>query len=119
MEERLPVWKALSEMYLDTELYDYDYDQIAKTLAASGFTSKELKEIDLYEVFPVCAKNLLSTAGIWNGFNDDYLYKTCKKAYLHKNNIFFKRKIKLLSYLFSSTRKKNWAALDNRLKRSS
>lgn len=70
---RLPVWRVLSELFLDTELDDRDYQQIAKVCDASPYTVKELEHILFNEVWPVLHANLYSVAGNWSGWNDEFL----------------------------------------------
>lgn len=72
-DERFPVWDALSEFFLDTELQEADYDRIAKTLAHSNYSISALKEILDYEVYPACKWNLCSIAGEWAGFHPDWI----------------------------------------------
>ena len=71
--ERLPVWEALSEFFLDTELQPSDHERIAKTLATSPYTEEEIEDILLGEVCPVCRVNALSAAGEWVSFDRDWL----------------------------------------------
>ncbi len=71
--ERLPVWDALSEFFLDTELQDSDYKRIATVLAKSPYTTEEIENILRYEVYPPCHHNLLSVAGEWGGFDERWL----------------------------------------------
>ena len=70
---RLPVWTALSELFLDTELQEDDHRRIAAVLAASPYTAKELDEILRCEVTPVLKPNLLCVAGEWAGFDQSWL----------------------------------------------
>ncbi len=70
---RTPIWIALSELYLDTELQDADYKTIARIIVESAYTIDEVKKINKYEVFPVLYQNLLSAAGVWNGFDKEWL----------------------------------------------
>lgn len=70
---RLPVWLALSELYLDTELSSAALAHIAAVLAASPYTIGELRYILLHEVHPACVANLLTVAGVWSGFDADWL----------------------------------------------
>lgn len=72
-DERLAVWRALSDLFLDTELMDDNYEFIAITLADSSYSLKELEGILYYEVYPVCKHNLLSIAGEWAVFNDNWI----------------------------------------------
>jgi hypothetical protein len=60
IEQRKPIWIALSEFYLDTELGDSDFRQIPFTILESPYSLDEVKTINKYEVFPVLQSNLLS-----------------------------------------------------------
>jgi hypothetical protein len=73
IEHRKPVWVALSEFYLDTQLEDSDLRHIAFTFLESPYTIDEVRMINKYEVFPILQANLLSTAGVWAGFDEDWL----------------------------------------------
>ena len=44
--ERKPIWIALSEFYLDTELGDSDFRQIAFTILESPYSFNEVKIIN-------------------------------------------------------------------------
>ncbi len=68
-----PIWIALSEMYLDTELEGKDFASIAAKIKESPFSFKEVKRINKEEVFPVLFTNLLSVAGVWTGFQEEWL----------------------------------------------
>ena len=72
-DERFPVWDALSEFFLDTELVKEDYEYISGVLASSKYTVKEMQEILYYEVYPVCKWNLFTVAGVWGGFHPDWI----------------------------------------------
>lgn len=73
LRRRRPVWDVLSELYLDTELDDDDYERIAVVLAESGYDTGQLEEILYRELHPVLIPNLLSVAGEWGGFDLDWL----------------------------------------------
>lgn len=72
-DERFPVWDALSEFFLDTELEMKDYERISKMLASTKYTINEIQEILYYEVYPVCKWNMFSVAGEWAGFHPDWI----------------------------------------------
>lgn len=74
-DERFPVWDALSEFFLDTELGEADYQRIARTLASSDYTIEELQDILYYEVYPACKWNMFSIAGEWAGFHPDWVMR--------------------------------------------
>lgn len=73
---RTPVWNALSELWRDTELRPEDYDRIAETLARSGYSLQQLREIYRFEVAPVLFPNLMSVAGEWAGFDAEWLHRS-------------------------------------------
>ena len=50
LERRRPVWAALSDLFLDTELEAADHQRIAHVLAASGYPESELERILCREV---------------------------------------------------------------------
>ena len=55
---RLPVWTALADFYLDTELRESDFRWIADQIRKAGYTLAEAAMMLKYEVGPAC---------IWNG----------------------------------------------------
>ncbi|WP_420594363.1 DUF7079 family protein [Deinococcus sp.] len=70
---RRPVWAALSELFLDTELDEADMHWLARTLRESGYPLAELEHILRTEVAPIVGGNLLSVVGVWSGFDLDWL----------------------------------------------
>ncbi|UZE94778.1 DUF7079 family protein [Alkalimarinus alittae] len=77
IKQRLPLWKALSDLWLDTELEGYDYAYIARTINESPFTLEEAFTIHKYEVAPAVFINLMSVAGEWAMFDEEWLKKRC------------------------------------------
>src|SRR5258706_16230438 len=73
VNSRRPVWSALSELFLDTNLDSAGLNRIANTLASSPYSLEELDQILLWEVYPACRSNLLSIAGEWAGFDSEWL----------------------------------------------
>lgn len=71
IERRLPVWHALSDVFLDTELQPCDYKWIAGVLKGSGYSPAELRAILQDEVAPAFITNLLSVAGEWTSWSED------------------------------------------------
>jgi hypothetical protein len=69
---RIAVWKALSELFLDTDPALLE-DGIVGALAASPYDVDEIEAILLWEVYPVCRRNLASVAGAWSGFDEEWL----------------------------------------------
>lgn len=70
LDVRRPLWIALSELYLDTVP---DRDRIAGQCARSPFSLPELQRILFDDVHPVVHANLWSVAGVWQGFDEDWL----------------------------------------------
>ena len=71
IERRSPVWQALSDLFLDTELGLADFTFIASTIQAAGFSTDEAEEILRQEVAPVFWTNLCSVAGEWTPWSEE------------------------------------------------
>lgn len=67
---RQPVWQALSDLFLDTEVRWW-VPRAAKVLVDSGYPVPVLEAIWRREVTPEFGANLLSVAGEWAGFDID------------------------------------------------
>ena len=74
-EKRLKIWRALSDLFLDTEIEDFTFKYIARTISESGLSLSEVEEILWYEVYPVLESNLRSVTGVWEGWPDSWLLK--------------------------------------------
>lgn len=72
LANRRPVWLALSDLFLDTDVTSL-YDATARVLSASPYSLEQLESILFDEVYPVCCPNLLSVAGVWTGFDAEWL----------------------------------------------
>jgi hypothetical protein len=70
---RLNVWRALSGLFLDTEIDEITFKYIARTVLESEYSPSEIHSILWGEVFPVLEANLESVAGVWAGWPDDWL----------------------------------------------
>ena len=68
---RLPVWHALSDLFLDTELQPHDYERIATCLSKSGYSADELHRILLEEVTPAFDFNMFEIAGEWSSWTEE------------------------------------------------
>jgi hypothetical protein len=71
VRRKLPVWHALSELFLDTEIQASDYDYIARRLRESGLPAEQIRQILADEVAPAFAPNLRSVAGEWVPWNEE------------------------------------------------
>lgn len=72
LEGRRPVWLALSDLFLDTDVNLFRAGN-ARTLAASPYSLDALDAILREEVYPACSFNLREVAGEWAGFDADWL----------------------------------------------
>ena len=72
---RRPVWLAISDLWLDTELQDSDLAHMARVLHESGYDLPSLQGIMEDEVAPVVFRNLVCVAGVWDGFDEDWLFE--------------------------------------------
>lgn len=73
IDDRLPVWEALSDFFLDTELGEKDHQRISEVLASSPYSIQDIEDILRFEVYPVLIWNLRSVAGEWAGFDRGWL----------------------------------------------
>ncbi len=72
LSRRRTAWAALSELFLDSEIRD-DLPSAALKLVGSGYADVEIEAIFLDEVSPVLHWNLKQVAGMWGGFDEDWL----------------------------------------------
>ena len=79
LENRRPVWLALSELFLDTELEDHNLSYIARTLTQAPYSFTEIETILYQEVYPVCILNLGLFPGAWDGFDEEWLEESILK----------------------------------------
>lgn len=114
-EQRKLIWIALSELYLDTELFANDFDRLAEVFKKSGFGLDEIQTIDLYEVFPVLQPNLLSVAGEWVGFDEEWLVAECQKRLDKRSNPIYRLRCKFFNWKYYWMRKEYWQELENRM----
>ena len=75
LEKRLPIWKALSDLFLDTELDQSDFKRAAGQLRDLEFTTPEIQEILWEEVFPALGDNLRIGTGEWSDFSAEWLQR--------------------------------------------
>lgn len=85
IEERKPIWMALSALYLDTELQESDFRHIALAIMESPYSLEKVKEINKYELFPVLQTNLMGVAGEWTGFDEGWLIRSIQESLAKRN----------------------------------
>ena len=70
---RLPLWVAMSDLFLDTEPGDQTYARIANVIGHSTFSPDEAETIFRQEVAPSFAANLINVAGEWQGWDEEFV----------------------------------------------
>ncbi len=111
IKERKPIWIALSEFYLDTKLQESNFRHIAFKIIESPYSLDKVKEINKYEIFPILQPNLLSVAGEWAGFDEEWLVKGITDSLKKRNAI--KKLVIESSYLtFKWMHKGYWDKLE-------
>jgi hypothetical protein len=110
LKRRRPVWIALSDLWLDTELSDSDLTHIASVMDESGYSIEELRSIYMDEVVPVVYRNLLSFAGVWDGFDEKWLVEKITEL-LRKQNIFIRLKHKIMRKIMLYATEDSWKKL--------
>jgi hypothetical protein len=78
-KRRKPVWSAVAELWLDTEITRDLVRHVARVAIASGYDLSQLNDIYLYEVAPVVWLNLLAPAGVWDAFDEAWLHAEARK----------------------------------------
>lgn len=71
IECRPPVLRAMSDLFLGTELRGFQYKFLARVVVEPGFPPREIHYISWKQVFPALADNLRVVAGEWAIFQDD------------------------------------------------
>ena len=115
IKTREPIWLALSELWLDTELTERDLNHIASVMAESNYSLGELRDIYLYEVAPVLYPNILSVAGEWAGFDEEWLYGKVKEEVRRSSparRFFHRLKKPLMTY----ATERHWRALAEKVR---
>jgi hypothetical protein len=72
INRRVPLWMALADLFLDTEDALF-ITNVAKVANRNGFILSEVDTILRWEVRPALYHNLLSVAGEWAGWEEDWL----------------------------------------------
>jgi hypothetical protein len=85
LKARLPVWKALSQFWLDTELQESELNYIVRVIAESPYCIEEVQAIHRNEVAPAVGVNLVGVAGEWAGFDDQWLAVQCHENALRSH----------------------------------
>lgn len=62
----------LSRLFLDTDISD-EIDLLSQQLAALPVSIPEIEHVLIHQVYPVCWRNLATPAGVWDGFDPDWL----------------------------------------------
>ncbi|MFD0724879.1 DUF7079 family protein [Lysobacter brunescens] len=111
LDARIPVWVALSELYLDTDVRFF-HDSVARVLAASPYPLDELQRILLDEVHPALHANLLQVAGEWAGFDDAWLVEHVQAV--RRRPLWLRR----LTRLSSGMVREHWRALEPMIRKA-
>lgn len=119
IEARKPLWCALSELWLDTELDDVDFDRIAVVMDRSGLSLDELRDVYLREVAPVCWRNHAAVAGEWRGFDpDDLALRIRTNLREHPRRIRFLAEFAPARWIMTYTTRADWHRLRDRVRRA-
>ena len=109
LANRTPVWFAMSDLFLDTELTDTTISYIARICAASPYSMKELERILFTEVWPAFAANLYSIAGEWAGWDEATVRERVLECY--KPRPYFSWRFNPLKRFYCG----EWAAVERKV----
>ena len=115
LASRKPVWEALAEFWLDSELVDYQFDYIARTIAASPYSIEEIHNIHDYEVAPAVSANLACVAGEWAAFDREWLEARCLDLVARRQSPWFGLRIWLQLPFFSFVTERCWREVQPRV----
>lgn len=73
VQTRLSLWLAFSRFFLDTELSNSDFAEVAKVINESGVALSDAEAVLWNEVFPVLSANLQAISGEWAGWSAAWL----------------------------------------------
>ena len=90
----------LADFWLDTELAEFQFDHIARVIAASPYSIKEVRAIHNFEVAPAVSANLASVAGEWAGFDSEWLKGRCERFHVRRQSPWFRAKVWLQLPIF-------------------
>lgn len=65
--------RAISELFLDTQLDDGDFSRLRDMLVESRLSVHELDYIYYDELAPILYRNVNTPSGVWSGFDQDSL----------------------------------------------
>ncbi len=111
IKRRTPVWQALSELFLDTEMQTETFQWVARVAVDAGFSVAETRAILETEVLPVFGYNLLSVAGEWAPFDEAFV---CQRVLRGLRRRALGRSIDhlLLTPIRRSIRREDWPRLE-------
>ncbi|MEW5860355.1 MAG: hypothetical protein AB1861_23720 [Cyanobacteriota bacterium] len=109
-----PVWFALSEFWLDTELQTEDLKRIAEVLEQSGYALADIEQIYKFEVAPVVWMNIFPFypgIGVWEGFDTEWLEESIlSNIGRQEKNSFYRWRIrnKFSCWMHTMTSREPW-----------
>ncbi|MCP4266207.1 MAG: hypothetical protein GY777_11645 [Candidatus Brocadiaceae bacterium] len=114
IEQRKPVWIALSDLFLDTDV-TLCYSNIIHVCSKSPYSVETLRNILCEEVTPVVSSNLLGIAGEWAGFNEEWLVESIIKRIRSKKSIRNKYLKLFPNIVFNRYAKKHWNRIESKI----
>lgn len=114
---RAPLWEALADLWLDTELADTQLDYIARVIAASPYSLEAVIAIHDTEVAPAVSANLLSVAGEWAGFDSAWLNQRCHHFAARRHSPWHRLRVWMLRRRIRYFTAQYWQQIIPRVKR--
>src|SRR5476649_481160 len=112
MDQRTPVWIAMTDFFLDTALTEVTISNISEICAASPYSTRELERIMFTEVWPAFLPNLVSVAGEWAGWKEGFIKERILSCY--KPRFYFSWKFNPMKRFFCG----QWAAVEQQVTRT-
>ena len=74
---REQLWIAMSDLWLDQDLEEYQLQSIANVMRGSDLDEQELDDVFALELAPFLGANHLATIGVWDSFDQQWV---CEQA---------------------------------------
>lgn len=89
-EDRVAVWMALAEHFLDTETRP-DIPHAALTCVSAGYDAEKMREIWACEVSPAVGFNLYLVAGEWGCWDEEWLVERIERIRARRSSRLLRR----------------------------
>jgi hypothetical protein len=99
-QQEKQAYTILSELFLDTEHTQLELNYLTSSLRPLGIPVLTLEHMLYYDIFPILSPNLLSIAGEWQGFDEDWLLQQVQARRSGPGSGWMKSGVNSMAWLF-------------------